>query len=148
MIVDRLENAEKYYSVHPGFKKALEFLREKELSKLAAGRHEVDGDNVFALVNDGSGRGKEAARLEAHRKYIDIQFTVSGTDLIGWKATGECGAVEKDYSAENEVILYSDHIDTWFEAPAGTFAVFFPADAHAPLSGSGKTRKIIMKVRA
>ncbi|MFH1368634.1 MAG: YhcH/YjgK/YiaL family protein [Elusimicrobiota bacterium] len=146
MIIDKLKNAEIYYSVHPGFKRAFEFLKTHELGKLAPGRQEIDGDNVFALVNDSQGRGKGAGKLEAHRKYIDIQFTVSGTDVIGWKPADDCKAVEKEYSAENEVILFSDNIDAWFNVPSGTFAVFYPDDAHAPLSGTGTMRKIIVKV--
>lgn len=147
MILDSLKNAKIYYTLHKDFKKALEFLERNDQGNLAPGRHEIDGDNLFALVNVGTGRGKQASKLEVHKKYIDIQFTVTGTDVIGWKPASECGTVDKPYDDKAEVMLFSDSIESWFNVPAGKYAVFFPDDAHAPLSGDGPVRKIIMKVK-
>ena len=74
MILDRLENAARYEAMYPGFRVAFEYLRKHhEGGGLEPGRHEVDGVRVYASVGKDEGRGRDGARLEAHRKYIDIQ---------------------------------------------------------------------------
>ncbi|HEY2895332.1 MAG TPA: YhcH/YjgK/YiaL family protein, partial [Pirellulales bacterium] len=85
MILDELASAARYEKLHAGFHAGFEFLMQANLASLESGRHEIDGDRVFALINRDPGRGRAGARLEAHRKYIDIQFLVSGQEEIGWR---------------------------------------------------------------
>ena len=94
MILDHLENADAYNAMHPLFAKAFAFLRQPGLAAMEAGRYELDGDNLYALVfaDEGKDRGNDI--LEAHRKYIDIQFTISGAECHGWKSTGSCNGRE------------------------------------------------------
>jgi beta-galactosidase beta subunit len=51
-IVDRLEHLAEYAGISPAFAKAVEFLQKSDLAALAAGRHESDGDECFAIVSD------------------------------------------------------------------------------------------------
>ena len=90
MIVARLEDAELYAGIHSRFAEALAFLRENDLEKLRAGRCEIAGDDLFAMVVKGSGTGHSEAKLEAHRKYIDIQYILKGTDEMGWRSLAQC----------------------------------------------------------
>lgn len=145
MIVDRLENAECYYGVYPGFVKAFEFLREYS-SGLPEGRHEIDGEDLFAIAATSTGRGKDNAQLEYHQRYVDIQFSVSGTDFIGWRPLSECENVAQPFDAGKDYGLFADEPLVWIPLPPGMFTIFFPQDAHAPLSGEGEVQKIVMKV--
>lgn len=146
MILDSLENAEFYYGMHPGFKAAFEYLRKTDLTALPAGKNEVDGDRMYLMMNRGKGQGKTKAKLEVHRANIDIQLGVSGTDEIGWKAIRECSQVVTEFDAANDFALYSDAPNAWVAVPPGKFAIFFPGDAHAPMTTESDLVKAVMKV--
>ncbi|MBN1342547.1 MAG: YhcH/YjgK/YiaL family protein [Phycisphaerae bacterium] len=148
MILDRLELIERYTSLCPGFVKAVAFLRQSDLAGLPLGRHEVDGDRVYALACKDPARSRDQAKLEAHRKYIDIQVVLSGTDEIGWRSLGACTRPEGEYSAEKDVGFFLDAPEAWTAVGPGSFAIFFPEDAHAPLVGVGELHKIVVKVAA
>ncbi len=146
IIVDRLANAEQYAGMHPRFEKAFAFLRRDDLTHLAEGRHEIDGDRLFCLISNGPGRSRDEAPLEAHRKYIDIQYVMAGTDEMGWKPTSACEIVEVRYDPEKDIAFFGDAPQTWTPVPAGSFAIFFPRDAHAPLVSSGRIHKAVLKI--
>ncbi len=146
MIVDQLSNSHRYLSIHQGFAEAFEFLRNFNSDNFEYRRLPVNGTALMAIIEESGGRGHGGSRLEAHRNYIDIQFAVTGRDEIGWSPHSECRSVTQPYSQEQDVEFYSDTPSLWIPVPAGTFAIFFPEDAHAPLSGSELIRKIIMKV--
>ena len=78
MILDRLENAARYVSLHPAFATAFKWLREQDCNALPLGRTDIDGDRLYASVQREPGRGQDAAKFETHRRYID---TVSYTHL-------------------------------------------------------------------
>ncbi len=146
MILDHLDNAERYAALHPGFSAAFEFLKRKDLADLSAGRHPLDGERLYVLVVQQDGRGRDKAKLETHRRYIDIQFTVTGADDIGWKPAAHCSGYDQDYNDEKDVAFFSDKPDVWVTIRPGTFGIFFPEDAHAPLGGTGPIHKVVVKV--
>jgi len=146
MILDILGNGPLYRALHRGFDEAFAFLLNTDLAALTDGRHDIaPGGAVFALVMGGEGRGQEAARLEAHRKAIDIQVTVSGVEIIGWSPLGSCLGSE-GYSPDEDLEFFRDAPVNWLTVPVGGFAVFLPGDAHAPLAGTGPVRKVVVKV--
>lgn len=148
MILASLADCNKLNAVNPHFAKAFEFLRREETAALEPGRYEIDGENVFAMVQDAVGRGREKSPLEAHRKYIDIQYIVSGTEEMGWKHTDNCTLDGRGWNDEKDLGFYEEKAASWFEVEAGFFAVFFPEDAHAPMAGTTTARKIVVKVAA
>src|SRR5690242_14357789 len=89
MVLDRLANWRRYAALHPGFESAFNWLLDQRLAGLAAGRHTVDGDRLYTIVGRDPGRGRDGARLEAHRRYIDIQLTLAGEEEIGWSPLAE-----------------------------------------------------------
>ena len=146
MIVDRLVNAEKYFHLHPGLPTAFEFLRSANLSQMPLGKHEIDGDRLFAILARENGRGIERARLEAHRTYIDVQYDIAGGEIIGFRPTEECADIAEPYDSKRDICFFADKPHTWLSIPPGAFAIFFPEDAHAPLAGEGEIVKAIVKI--
>lgn len=146
MILDDLSQAARYTALHPGFALGFKFLARTDLATLEGGRHEIDGDRVFALINRDPGRGHSGARLEAHRKYIDIQFLVVGSEEIGWRPTGECTSLTDPYIDERDIMFFGDAPWGWIPLPVGKFMIFYPADAHAPLASTGDNVKAVIKV--
>lgn len=146
MIVDRLANAKNYCGMHPGFEKAFAFLRRSDLADLPEGRHEIDGDRLFCLISNGPGRTRAEAKLEAHRKYIDIQYVMAGTDEMGWRPTATCVVSDMPYDPAKDIEFFKDAPEAWTPVPAGSFAIFFPSDAHAPLVSTGRIHKAVLKI--
>ncbi len=146
MIFDTLADANRYESLNPHFAKAFEFLGRTDLAELPDGRHEIDGDNVFAVVLREPGRGREGVTLEAHRKYIDIQFCVAGIDEMGWRPLAECTGDGQGFDESNDLEFFTETPAGWASVPPGSFAIFFPSDAHAPMGGVGDLHKIIVKL--
>jgi biofilm protein TabA len=146
IIINKLQHAERYFNMHPAFEKAFTFLRQDGLAELAAGRHEIDGEKLFCIISKGPGRSRAEAKLEAHRKYIDIQYVIAGTDEMGWKPTADCKVIDTEYDADKDIMFFKDQPDSWTLVPAGSFVIFFPQDAHAPLVSKGEIHKAVLKV--
>jgi YhcH/YjgK/YiaL family protein len=146
MVLDLLQRAGLYLPLHPGFRSAFEFLARPDLAGLAPGRHVIDGDRVYASIDSRTGKGRDGARLEAHRRCIDIQLTIAGDEEIGWTPLARCRQPAGAFDSAKDIGFYDDRPDTWLLVPPGHFAVFFPEDAHAPLGGRGEIRKVIVKI--
>ena len=146
MILDRVEQADLYADLSPHFAKAFAFLRQDDLAGLAEGRHDIDGEDIYAIVLKGAGQDRSQAKLEVHRKYIDIQYLVAGRDDIGWANYSLCKNPTGDYDSANDCQLFQDSPTAWVSLCPGDFAVLFPEDAHAPGTGDGEFHKIVVKV--
>lgn len=145
MILDSLDNAGRYAALHTGFAGAFAFLAQNDLDTLEEGKHEIDGDRIFALVMQAAGKPKHESVLETHRKYIDIQIPVDGADVIGWSPLAACRNGQ-GFEAEKDIEFFDDEVQSWITVPARNFAIFFPEDAHAPGAFEGGIRKIVIKV--
>ncbi|MDD5404277.1 MAG: YhcH/YjgK/YiaL family protein [Sulfuricella sp.] len=146
MILDTLANAARYAPLHALFPRAFEFLRSPGLKALAPGRHPIEDERLFAIVEIAAGRNRDQAKLECHRRYIDIQFVVEGTDEMGWKASCDCREPLADYLAEKDIQFFRDTPASWIATPPGAFCIFFPQDAHAPLVSNSQIHKVILKI--
>lgn len=147
MIIDSLENASKYYSVHPRFEKAFEFLKSQDLNALEVSKFQIDGADLHAAVSAKEGVAVEAAKFEAHNNFIDIQVCISEQEKMGWSTRSQCTDPKDPYNAEKDVIFFNDQPGMYFELKAGQFAIFFPEDVHAPMIGEGIIKKLVVKVR-
>jgi len=148
MIFDKIENSAIYESISPLIKKAFEYLKQTDFSGMENGKHEVDGDNLFAIFQEYNTKNDADAKLEAHRKYIDVQYVISGEELIGVRPLIN-QAPCKEYDAENDYALYDD-ICSFVKISPREFAVLFPQDLHKPgikVDESMKVKKVVMKVR-
>jgi len=146
MILDTLARADRYCALHPLFARAFAFLRSADLQALAPGRHEVQGERLFAIVEACAGRTRAEAKLECHRRYIDIQLVLQGIDEMGWKPVAACLDPATDYDAARDIRFFNDAPSSWIATPPGAFCLFFPDDAHAPLVGAGTIRKVVVKI--
>lgn len=146
MILDTLTACARYAALHPGFTRAFAFLTSANLDDLAPGRHPIEGDRLYVSIDHKDGRGRDGARLEAHRRYIDIQYTIDGEELIGWMSLARCTSPDGDFDDTKDVGFFADRPATWVSVPPGSFAIFFPDDAHAPLAGHGLLKKAIVKI--
>ena len=150
MILDELNNWHRYAALGPRFEKAFTFLQSFNAAT-PPGRIELDGINLYASVMSHPTRPVEQCRFEAHRRYADIQFIVTGRERIDWAPLSALPTVTQPYDADKDLIFFARPA-LWspLHLCAGQFAVFFPEDGHAPMcefGGIGEVRKVVMKVR-
>lgn len=146
MILDSLKNLDLYKELNPNFAKAIEFIKNNDLSKLPLGRNEICGDLVFANVMEAQPKAKEEARLEIHRRYIDIQIPISGNELMGFTPLDELPA--PDYIESDDAALYPATIAAreYFTVKNDQFVIFYPQDGHAPAITPVVVKKVVVKV--
>ena len=146
MIFSTISQSDRYAALHPLFPHVFESMRSTDLLALAPGRYPIVGEQLFIIVESVPGRTREAAKLECHRGYIDIQLVLEGLDEMGWKALADCTQPVSDYSAGKDIRFFHDAPASWIATPPGAFCIFFPEDAHAPLVSAGQIRKVIFKI--
>ena len=148
MIIDTIQNASKYFSLHPLFAKAFEFINENDLANTPDGKSDI-ADGLKAIFSNAAGKTKETslAKFECHNKNIDIQLCINGTETIGWKPREKCVAPNGDYNDEKDVQFFLDAPDMFFQLTNGQFAIFYPEDVHAPMIGDDDIKKLVIKVR-
>ena len=147
MILESLNNTEKIESLHPLFKKAFDYLKSTDFSKMEDGKHELDGSRLFVSIASISGKEKQDAAIETHKKYIDIQMPLLGVEKIGWKPGSELQEESVPYNEEQDIAFYIDRPTAYTKIYPGQFAIYFPEDGHAPGIGQGNIRKVIVKVQ-
>ena len=148
MIIDKLENAEKYYNIHPLFKEAFAYIVSTDLANADHGSMQITA-GLKAIDSDAPGKTKELSleKFECHNQNIDIQVCIRGNETIGWKPRQDCTSPKGEYSTEKDVLFYNDTPDMFFNLKDGQFAIFFPEDVHAPMIGTGMIKKLVMKVK-
>ncbi|MCK6604325.1 MAG: YhcH/YjgK/YiaL family protein [Ignavibacteriaceae bacterium] len=147
MITDKLENAELYYSVNPHLSKGFRFLKINDISHLEAGKYEIDGDNVFAFVQEYNTKPAEQGVWEAHHKYIDIQYVHSGEEYLAYTHIENLRII-KEYDPEKEFYNLEGEGDK-VHLKSGYFSVLFPQDGHIPqlnFKESVPVKKVVVKV--
>lgn len=147
MIIDSLPQASRYDALHPLFPLACATLLRSDIASLPPGRHPLRGEDCVLVIAHDEGRGTGGAVLESHRRFIDVQFVLDGADCIGWRPAADCRTIVRPYDEQGDVALYGDAPLHWCTVTGPLFAVFFPGDAHAPLGGSGRLHRAVIKIR-
>ena len=147
MILDTLDNLEKYGYMSPLMDKVLEFFRNTDLSTLETGRIALQGDDLFVNVNRQGAQTRDEAPIEAHKEYIDIQVPISSDEEMGFISAPFMPAPSVPYSAQKDVAFYPGLCDTYLNVRKGMFTVFFPGEGHAPAITKDGILKLIVKIR-
>jgi len=148
MIVDKIENANMYAALGERLAKGLELIQDPSMLEKEAGKYEVDGENLFYMIQSYTTKDKEEMLFEAHNDYIDIQAVIDGGETIGWAPADTLEVVEP-YKPDVYKCSDPDYF-TELRLPKGTFAVFFPNDAHKPCYDyreKGPVFKVVVKVK-
>lgn len=146
MIIDTLENASLYRALGPGIASALDYIESTDFTALAVGKHIIDGERLFAIVDDYQTISAAEVELEGHRRYIDVQYLVYGSELIGYAPLGDQIPFQ-EYNNAEDYVLYRDKA-TFVGLSVGMFAILYPHDLHMPCIGEPPVavRKVVVKV--
>ena len=148
MILDTLSNASIYRGLPAGLVAALDFLQATDLAALPLGKTVIDGERLYALVQEYSPKPAEVGKFEAHRRYWDVQYVARGVERIGYSHLSRM-TVSEPHSDERDVAFFTGPGD-WLYVPEGTFAIFGPSDVHMPGvavdAAESLVRKIVVKI--
>ena len=152
MIVADLDQAMQQVNLTEPLRKAFDFLQRTRGTDLPDGRTTIDGTKVYVLVQSYQTRAEnDDPTFEAHRTYIDVQYLVSGKEIIGWAPLDRVSTTVP-YAKEGDALLGKvSGKYTPVHLAAGQLAVLYPTDAHAPGLADGEpcpAKKVIVKVSA
>ena len=150
MIFSTLEAVKGKYSYPKALQKAIDFMSAEEFKKLPVGRHEIQGDDIFALIQDQITDEVENKRPESHREYIDIQYLMSGEELQGYAPL--LPGMEGEHAEGTDNYFYKEvEGEQFIRLKPGDFTIFFTNDVHRPNCRSGsessKNHKAVIKIR-
>lgn len=148
MVIDRLENIEKYVSLNHLFAQAIDFLKKNDLNALEVGKTELIEEELIVNVAQTKPKTKEEAKLETHIEFIDIQVPLSGTETMGYTPAKDCMPANAPYNAEKDITFFEGLAESYIDIKPGMFAIFFPQDGHAPGITPDGVKKVIIKVKA
>ena len=139
----------KQYHANKGlWDQAFAFLKDQDLDSLTPGKYPIDGDNVFASINEVPVFELDKTTWESHRKYTDIQYLIKGKESIG--ITDPASAkVTIDYDELQDITFYTAEGELYSFQP-GVFFIFFPHNLHRPcikVEGDDLVKKIVIKVK-
>lgn len=149
MILDILANHAQYAAISPRFARAFAFLRQLP-ADAAIGRHEIDGEEIYAFVQKHMTKPIAEKQLEVHRKYIDIQYVVNGKEVIYWAPLAQLKEVTMPFDPAVDAALFKGITDM-VPVPVrpGQFVLLFPEDGHAPScawDAPAEVLKVVVKV--
>lgn len=148
--INRKAFAVSYFRNKERWDKAFNFLKNSDLQNLEVKRHEIDGDNVYAPVSEYLTKNPEEAKFEAHKQYIDIQYVISGKELIGIAPASSLKEILSPYDEAKDVEFMTVNDAVNYNTDPGRFFILFPDDLHSPGLKDGENsmvRKIVVKMK-
>jgi len=147
MILDVKENATLYKGIHVHLDKAIDYMLTADIDALTVGKHQIEGEDVFVLIQAYETKSIDAALFEAHRKYVDIQLILSGEEWIGYAPVQTLSSIES-YDDTRDIEFFSGEGDM-HRLKRDMFSIYFPTDAHKPSIHDVKTfvKKAVFKVK-
>jgi len=146
MILDHISNIHLYKNINVNLSKGLEYIAATDFSKLEEGKHTIQGDQVFAILQSYHSKPETECRLEAHKKYVDIQYVIRGEEFIGVTPLNNQEVLED--LPDNDVTFYKGKGEK-IKVSENNFAIFFQTDVHAPciqIEKSNEVLKVVIKV--
>jgi len=146
MILDKLEASALYEGLHPLFPQTFAYLKTLTPASIPDSKHIIDGEKLFVAPFKGQGSPLSQAKLEAHRRYIDIHLLLDGNETFGWKPACDCVQPKGPFNEENDIIFYADAPETWLSLTPGRFVIVWPDEAHAVRVSDAELTKVVVKV--
>lgn len=147
MIIDTLENASRYYMLHPSMEMAFDFLESINADEFPEGKTELVGTHLFANGMVRETKDFAESIWESHEKYLDIHFLVEGDERIFYGPEEKMKEVIP-YNPEKEITVFEGNgTEVYF--PKNGFVIFFPGEIHKALVHTGMpetVKKVVIKL--
>ena len=146
--INKVKFATQYHLNKTYWDKAFAFLKDTDLQTLTVGRHVIDSDNVFAIVQEAPTKDYDKTAFESHLNYIDLQYVIRGEEMMGRTAVDSV-KVDKPYNEKVDIAFYTGEGKIYTVKENG-FLLFFPGEAHRPNitpGGNKVVKKIVIKIK-
>jgi len=147
MVLDSIENADRYLLLGEGIAKSLQYIRSNDFSEVNPGKYQLDGDRLIMNIFEFEGSNTDECRLEGHKRYIDLQYWVTGSELMGHEILDSQPILEP-YNEKTDCAFYNC-ISSYSRLLPGMFVIYYPSDLHTgvvdPLSDA-RVRKVVFKI--
>ena len=146
MILDTIENYQLYKAINERIAKGFDFLRTTDLNAIPSGKHDIDGDTIFALVQEYQTKPLNECKLESHKKFIDIQYMIRGEEMMGVTTQNNQKIIEVN---EEKDYTFYEGTTSLVRVSKGMFTIFFPDDLHQPCvqtESAAEVKKVVIKV--
>ncbi len=153
MIATDLNHIDQQVLMTGPLNKGIDFLRRLDTfspDRWTDGKVEIEGQSVYALFQSYETVIADVPKFECHQKYIDIQYIVSGEEIIGWAPAALMTDLEA-YNVERDISFGKapkNQIASVY-LQAGQLAILYPDDGHAPrlaVTTPSKVFKVVIKV--
>lgn len=149
MILDKLSNAKTYYSISEKIEIALKYLQHKDLVNMPNGKYPIE-DEIYVIIQEYESKHQDLGKWEAHEKFIDIQFIISGREKIGQTPVDGL-IVNEPYNNEKDIVFFENKKDigNFLVLEENDFAIFYPQDAHMPglsVDKPAHVKKAVIKI--
>jgi YhcH/YjgK/YiaL family protein len=146
--INKVKFAQQYHLNKTYWDKAFAFLKDTDLQTLTVGRHVIDGDNVFAIVQEAPTKDYDKTAFESHLNYIDLQYVIRGEEMMG-RTSVDSVKVDKPYNEKADIAYYTGD-GKIFTVKENSFLLFFPGEAHRPNitpGGNKVVKKVVIKIK-
>jgi biofilm protein TabA len=146
MIIDKLSNSRLYARLNESIQAAFVYLERTDLNTLSIGRHEIDGQQMYAMLQEYETKPRNRGIWEAHRRYIDLQVMLQGAEKIGYANIAHL--TQGVYDPAKDYFPLSGEGD-FLTLKIGCFMLLFPEDGHMPgieLELPQSVKKIVIKI--
>lgn len=149
MILCRINEAARYRSISSHLAAAIDWLMKHFDDEFVKGIYTLDeysAAEITVKCEEPALLPREKARLEAHKRFIDIHVPLKGTEIIGWAPVNALKYLQQAYNDQTDIEFYGDNAHSMLHVSKGQIVIFFPEDAHAPNIGLGNHRKLCIKI--
>ena len=153
MIVGLLSDVGRFKNVlPPAVIRAIRALQEVDLTRLEPGRYDLEGDDLFYVVQDATPLTEEEIRPEAHFVYTDVHITISASERYSFSLP-EAGLATTEKPVEGSDVAYypTPTNESFFKLNPGAFVVFWPGELHRTclaVTDKATFRKVVIKVHS
>lgn len=148
MIANNIKNAHFYYNIDKKYQTALEFLQNTDMKNLENGKYSIQGENIYIIVQEYQTKPENEGKLEAHQKYTDIQYIITGKEKLGYLDIDNFSP-STFYDTDKDIIFGEGNCD-FIKAEEGDFVIFTPQDAHMPcisINEPLQVKKAVIKIK-
>jgi YhcH/YjgK/YiaL family protein len=149
MIHGHIDTPETYqpFLDKPAWQTAIDWLKNNQ--DKPNGEYEINGRDIYATVSTVTTKPRQDCIFEAHQKYIDIHFCLTGGELIEWEPLKNLKPAMEFDGAKDYCLYEAPAKSTSLKMTPGTIAIFLPQDAHMPKIQDGENteaRKVVIKI--
>ena len=147
MIIDDLKYLSRYAGIAPAvWSKVDEFVKAALVKTPELGKHEIVGSDAFAICQTYTAHPVDMEKLEYHKKYIDIQLLLAGTEEI-WVENLDNLEEVVPYDSEKDCGFFkADNNTVKVALKVGNFAIFPAVEGHMPGIGNSDVVKLVVKI--